>query len=455
MEESDRSTAFGDSSLNTNLQSYSTTGHFNFTYQTMPDPLAVYIPVASLTKSLLCSILCAVSNHERIDWNHSRRTLLVFLLALNKRLEELKEIANARDKISDQITRKLDEIRQWLVYEDHDGTCREPNWNELRETYQKMTADKVDDTWTYYGGHKTKPYYELTISVSHPDIERSRLYMDCTRPNGFQSDELKLYWNAEQLEQLCPKAESQLEKFLQPLYDPSDADAVEALRQHPVWQRNHHGKITYVTKGIEKAVFDVPKDAQIILLSFADEQSPGGGYLIRAWTQEEIILYNSDAYRSLLDLKYGRMGGGYAIPEFGLAYVRNICFFHRDTQERRLTDMLVANCYCIGAAELYRNPKNKTEWKETTLAKFHAFIAAAVANTKGDGSNTYLLLGPIGTGAFGNDVQDIAKLFREILQSKIMGSNGPIRQAFSNIWFVCTDAWKNEIFEEIFSKIEV
>ncbi|CAF4675454.1 unnamed protein product, partial [Rotaria magnacalcarata] len=76
-------------------------------------------------------------------------------------------------------------------------------------------------------------------------------------------------------------------------------------------------------------------------------------------------------------------------------------------------------------------------------------------NTKGDGSNTYLLLGPIGTGAFGNDVQDIAKLFREILQSKMMGSNGPIRQAFSNIWFVCTDAWKNEIFEEIFSKIEV
>ncbi|CAF3357951.1 unnamed protein product [Rotaria socialis] len=157
MEESDRSTTFGDSSLDTNLQSYSTTDHFNFTYQTMPDPLAVYIPVASLTKFLLCSILCAVSNQERIDWNHSRRTLLAFLLALNKRLEELKEIANTRDEISDQITRKLDEIRQWLVYEDRDGTCREPNWNELRETYQKMTADKVDDTWTYYGGHKTKP----------------------------------------------------------------------------------------------------------------------------------------------------------------------------------------------------------------------------------------------------------------------------------------------------------
>ncbi|CAF4115305.1 unnamed protein product, partial [Rotaria sp. Silwood2] len=117
---------------------------------------------------------------------------------------------------------------------------------------------------------------------SHPDIERSRVYMTRTRLNGFRSDELKLYWNAEQLEILCPKVGSQEDESSQPPHDPSDADAVEGLRQHPVWQRNHSGKITYVTKGIEKTVFDVPKDAQIILLSFADEQSPGGGYLIRA-----------------------------------------------------------------------------------------------------------------------------------------------------------------------------
>jgi hypothetical protein len=32
----------------------------------------------------------------------------------------------------------------------------------------------------------------------------------------------------------------------------------------------------------------------------------------------------------------------------------------------------------------------------------------------------------------------------------MMGSNGPIRNAFRNIWFVSTDKWKNERFEEIF-----
>jgi hypothetical protein len=77
------------------------------------------------------------------------------------------------------------------------------------------------------------------------------------------------------------------------------------------------------------------------------------------------------------------------------------------------------------------------------LAKFKAFIAAAVANTKGDGSNTYLLLGPIGTGAFGNDV------FRDVLELKMMNSKGSIRQAFGNIWFVPTDKWKNDTFEQI------
>jgi hypothetical protein len=75
--------------------------------------------------------------------------------------------------------------------------------------------------------------------------------------------------------------------------------------------------------------------------------------------QEEVILYNSDGYRALLDLKYGRMGGGYAIPEFGLAYVRNICFF--DSKSDRQTDMLVSACYCLNGAELYDNPVNEEQ----------------------------------------------------------------------------------------------
>ena len=66
-----------------------------------------------------------------------------------------------------------------------------------------------------------------------------------------------------QLENLCSQA---TEDFL---VDPSDYDAVDNLRQYPVSERNHAGHITYVTNGIEKAVFDIPNSAHIILLNFA------------------------------------------------------------------------------------------------------------------------------------------------------------------------------------------
>ncbi|CAF3985325.1 unnamed protein product [Adineta steineri] len=65
-----------------------------------------------------------------------------------------------------------------------------------------------------------------------------------------------------------------------------------------------------------------------------------------------------------------------------------------------------------------------------------------------DGKNTYLLLGPIGTGAFGNKVDDIADVFHEVLNKKIMNSEGPVRFAFENIWFVSTEKWKNDKFNE-------
>ncbi|CAF4717438.1 unnamed protein product, partial [Rotaria sp. Silwood2] len=55
------------------------------------------------------------------------------------------------------------------------------------------------------------------------------------------------------------------------------------------------------------------------------------------------------------------MGSGYAVPEFGLAYVRDIRFFRQDTDEWRLADMMVSACYCLPSRELYNNPKTSTE----------------------------------------------------------------------------------------------
>lgn len=76
--------------------------------------------------------------------------------------------------------------------------------------------------------------------------------------------------------------------------------------------------------------------------------------------QEEVLLFNSDGYRALLDLKYKRMGGGYAIPEFGLAYVRNMRVFKAESPPRTI-DMMVSACYCLNGSELYENPHNEKQ----------------------------------------------------------------------------------------------
>ncbi|CAF3967682.1 unnamed protein product [Rotaria sordida] len=368
------------------------------TNELMQQPVSVYVPLESLTEPVVRSIISVTTSSYELNMNYSQRTLLMFLLAIDEKLQ--------------QIENKTD------------------------------TAEQTSDESIIQ--HTKNPFN---------DVKRSRDYINKFRKDGFKPEELKLYWNVEQLENLCPKQGDQSE--ITPPHDPSDTDTIENLRKFPVYDRNHRVKINYINKGIEKAVFDVPKDAQIIVLNFANEQSPGGGYLRHARAQEEIILYNSDGYRALLDLKYQRMNGGYAIPEFGLAYVRNIRFFDAESEERhRLADMLVSACYCLNGSELYDNPRTPDELKKNNLAKFRAFMATAVANTIGDGSNTYLLLGPIGTGAFGNDVEDIAECFREVLEMPMMNSTRPIRYAFSNIWFVSIDDWKNDIFQKILPKSE-
>jgi hypothetical protein len=102
---------------------------------------------------------------------------------------------------------------------------------------------------------------------------------------------------------------------------------------------------------------------------------------------------------------------------------------------------------------LYKPPSyhNIEQIRSRTLQKFQAIIASAVANTEGDGGNTYLLLGPIGTGAFANNKTMIAELFFEVLNNSLMNSTDAIRYAFDRIWFVSTNSL--QVFQEVFNEM--
>ncbi len=104
--------------------------------------------------------------------------------------------------------------------------------------------------------------------------------MEKFRRDGFKPQELKLYWNAEQIENLCPKPGEP--PASNPPHDPSDDDAIENLRQYPVAERKHKGTICYVNEGIQKAVFDVPKGAQIIVLNFAVKSHMNNSFSLRS-----------------------------------------------------------------------------------------------------------------------------------------------------------------------------
>jgi hypothetical protein len=106
------------------------------------------------------------------------------------------------------------------------------------------------------------------------------------------------------------------------------------------------------------------------------------------------------------------------------------------------------------AEGIYHPPSraNGGDLRQRTYDKFKAVIASAVANTEGDGGNTYLLLGPIGTGAFANDAKMIAEIFFQILNEPLMGSTKAIRYAFDRIWFVSIDDLR--IFNEVLSTMK-
>ena len=58
----------------------------------------------------------------------------------------------------------------------------------------------------------------------------------------------------------------------------------------------------------------------------------------------QVILYNSDGYRALLDLKYQIMDGGYMLPEYGVAYIKRVRFFQDTPPMERITDLILGAC---------------------------------------------------------------------------------------------------------------
>ena len=106
----------------------------------------VYVPLNSLTESMINSIVSTVLYSTKKDWHHSKRTLLAFLLAIH-------------DRVSQDQT---DPIRQLLVDRSSPDDVKQLDWNALQEQYEQMMKENEDGTSAVFEV-EYEPYYELKI----------------------------------------------------------------------------------------------------------------------------------------------------------------------------------------------------------------------------------------------------------------------------------------------------
>lgn len=220
-----------------------------------------YIPVHAIRKidleSIISVALPLLNNDEirmRYDRHHSRRTMLYFLLSIYNTHE------------NEQLIRYINEIAPKVQHSQIETLYND--FKKMIEPYQRE-----------YHADKLGTYWEIKKDAKRTGPKQSHKYISMHRENGFQLNELKLYWNYDQIREL-----NQVNRF-NPL---TDSDAHDALLNSPVEKRENSGTIKFIESGIENAVFEVPEGKQIIVLDFADERMPGGYFLENARTQEEV-----------------------------------------------------------------------------------------------------------------------------------------------------------------------
>lgn len=229
-------------------------------------PQYTYVPTYSLRKLDICSIISialapTISKfwQVRVDAHHSRRTMLKYLLSI-------------------RTTPDNEHLLKWIE------ECH-PNFNwALAETNYQQLRNTTELYQTQYNAQTLGNYWQLKIPTSSPRVKNAREYISQYRSGGFQPNELKLYWNYDEIEYLTTPHD----------YNPiTDTDSHKRLLKWPVSRRKNSGTIRFLRSGIQDAVFEVPKDNQVIVLDFADERMPGGYFLEGAMTQEEVSTNHS------------------------------------------------------------------------------------------------------------------------------------------------------------------
>lgn len=124
----------------------------------------VYVPLESLTESTVQSVIKVVQAFQSFQsptFDYSERTLLIFLLAIHDKLEEIEQKAADEEKIDPELLHRAQEIRQWLV----DREKKQLNWDKLKHLHAQIAEHECTDMAHYYGSKDATPYFELRMKT--------------------------------------------------------------------------------------------------------------------------------------------------------------------------------------------------------------------------------------------------------------------------------------------------
>jgi uncharacterized protein (TIGR02452 family) len=171
-------------------------------------------------------------------------------------------------------------------------------------------------------------------------------------------------------------------------------------------------------------------------LNFASAKNPGGGFLGGARAQEESLARSSGLFACLEGqpmYEFHRKQSNAMYSDYAI-YSPDVPVFRTD--EGALLDQpylcSFITCAAVNAkVVLERAPSRRSQIREVMRQRI-ARVLSIVALHNVD----QLILGAWGCGAFGNDSQEIAQLFKEALQGSASGN-------FEHIVFAITD-WSDE-----------
>jgi uncharacterized protein (TIGR02452 family) len=205
---------------------------------------------------------------------------------------------------------------------------------------------------------------------------------------------------------------------------------------------SHRGKMVVEVRNettLQAVEYLRSKGFEPAALNFASAESPGGGFLRGARAQEEYLARSSALWACLRDNAMYSYHRGRQDPFYSdyVIYSPNVPVLRNDAGELLETPY---SCSIITSPAVHANGVRRympARMGEITSAMWHRILKVlAVAERHGHKS---LVLGAWGCGAFGNDGNEIAKLFRKALEGNFCG-------AFDYILFAITDWSEDERF---------